>query len=137
MNKKIFAIGILAAVVLPTLVLAQGTGIWEGTTCAATSETGGPNEACTFCDALVVIQNVIIYLTEIAATISVGMMIYGAFRMMIAGGSEGSVSAARQIIINALLGFVITVSAWVIINTILHFLSGGVDFPWNAIECIM
>jgi hypothetical protein len=136
--KYAIIIGIFVIISLPFLAMAAGgTGIWEGTQCSATSQTGGPTESCNFCDILKVGQNIIVSLTKISATVSVGMIVYGALRMMVAGGSEGGVSAARQIMTNAAIGFVITLAAWIVVNTILHLLSGSISFPWNSVVCIM
>ncbi len=138
-KAQIALLGIFIVIaLLPAVSLAQqGTGIWAHTMCSATSSAtaGGPVESCGFCDILVVAQNIIVYLTEISATISAGMIVYGALRMMVAGGSEGGVSAARQTMINAAIGFVITLAAWIVVNTLLSLLSGSVSFPWSTITC--
>ena len=107
----------------------DGTGPPEGPTC----NVGGP---CGFCDALKVVKNIITFLFEIAIPIAVVMIVYGAIRMMLAGGSSENVSASRKIMTNAFMGLVIALGAWIIVNTILHILSpGGVNLPWNQINC--
>lgn len=107
----------------------DGTGPPEGPTC----NIGGP---CGFCDALKVVKNIITFLFEIAIPIAVAMIVYGAIRMMIAGGSKENVSASKKIMTNAFMGMVIALGAWIIVNTILHILSpGGVSLPWNQINC--
>ncbi len=120
-------------------VSAQGF-IWEGTgggTPATACNKIGP---CNFCDALIATQNVIMFLFEIAIPIAVAMIAYGAIRMMISAGSEEQVRNARHIMTSAVIGLVIALSAWVIVNTVVHVLArnvGDIDFRiWNRISCL-
>ncbi|MDI6820589.1 MAG: hypothetical protein QMD65_00205 [Patescibacteria group bacterium] len=114
---------------------AEGTGIWASTTCAATSNTGGPNKPCSFCDALIVTKNIIDFLFKVAIPLAVAIAVYGAVMMMLAAGSEERVRKSKQIITRAFIGLAIALSAWVIINTFLHILTGQPDFPWATITC--
>ena len=54
---------------------------------------------------------------------------------MIAGGSEDNVKKGREIIKMAVIGLIIALTAWVIVNTVLHFLTGNPNFPWAKINC--
>ncbi len=109
------------------------TGIWDGASCAAGGN--GPTEPCSFCDALVVIRNIVTLLFEIAIPLATAMIVYGAIRLMLAGGSEENVKKSKATITNAVTGLVIALAAWVIVNSILHILTGRADFPWNQINC--
>ncbi len=124
---------IIAIYLLPFAASAAFTNIWDGTSCAAGG--GGPTEPCTFCDALVVIRNIVTLLFEIAIPLTTVMIVWGALRLMLAAGSEENVRSGRTIITNAVTGLVISLAAWVIVNTILHILTGRVNFPWNQINC--
>lgn len=115
--------------------LAQGF-IWKGTG-GGTPETAcnvkGP---CDFCDALIATQNVIKFLFEIAIPITVAMIAYGAIRMMISAASEEQVRNARHIMTSAVVGLVIALSAWVIVNTVLHLLAKDATVAvWSEITC--
>ena len=111
--------------------------IWRGATCGgeAPITTGGPTGPCSFCDGLIVIKNIINSLFKIAIPLAVLMIIYGGVRLMIAGGSEENVKKARGIIKMAVIGLIITLAAWIIVNTVLHFLTGNPNFPWSQISC--
>ncbi|MEK9194289.1 MAG: pilin, partial [Patescibacteria group bacterium] len=100
----------------------------------STGKVLDPNP-CDFCDALIVIQNIVKFLFEVAIPISVAMVIFGAITLMIAGGSEEKIKKGRAAITSAVLGLVIVLSAWVIVNTVLHILTGSLDFPWNQLSC--
>ncbi|MBI5733201.1 hypothetical protein HY967_04630 [Candidatus Jorgensenbacteria bacterium] len=137
---SLILVGITILVVFTQTVSAGppipgGKGIWASTTCAATSYIGGPNKPCSFCDGLVVIQNIIRFAFDIAIPIAVAIIVYGAVILMIAGGSEERVRQSKSIITAAFIGLCITLAAWVIVNTLLHILTGNIALPWNRVTC--
>ncbi len=106
--------------------------IWKGTS------NGGCNASdsgCNLCDAVKVVVNIVNDLTTFAIIAAVGMTVYGAIVLMISGGSEERVKKGKSVIFTAVTGLVIVLAGWLIINTILHFLTGRVDFPWANIQC--
>jgi hypothetical protein len=42
---------------------------------------------------------------------------------------------AKGIITKAVIGLVIVLCSWLIINTLIHLILGRVDFPWNNVQC--
>ncbi len=57
-------------------------------------------------------------LLRIASLVAVGFVIYGGFRLMASQGSPDSAKAARETIINALIGLVVAIAAASIISFI-------------------
>ncbi len=57
--------------------------------------------------------------------LAVIFLIYGGFRYILAGGNEESAKAGRQAIFNALIGVVIIVLSYVIVQIVYRFVSGG------------
>ena len=127
----------------PGIASAEILNIWDGTgeggvSCNQPILEGDrlvSANACDFCDGLIIIQNIVKLLTEVAIPIAFAMIIYGALMLMIAVGSEEKVKKSRGIMTSAVVGLVIALSAWIIVNTILHVLTGQPDFPWNQISC--
>ncbi len=117
--------------------------IWDGTSgggcnIPVTDSDHNLTNACTFCDALVVIRNIISLLFEIAVPLAVLMIVWGAVRLMLAGGSEKNFGEGKTIMTNAVTGLVIALAAWLIVNSILNILvtgAGGITWPWNQISC--
>lgn len=133
--KKIFRIfySLLAPLLFPATALAQERwNIWRDTTCAPGG--GGPTEPCSACDALVVIRNIIDILFEVALLFGIIMVAFGAIYLMVAGASEKGVSKGRKIITMAVVGVVIAILAWVIVNTIISMITPG-GFNWREISC--
>ncbi|KKU91601.1 MAG: hypothetical protein UY23_C0001G0207 [Candidatus Jorgensenbacteria bacterium GW2011_GWA1_48_11] len=117
----------------PNPASAQVLNIWQGTSGGGCNLAG--NGPCNLCDALIVASNIIQYLWYISTSIATAMIVYGALRLMIAGGSEDAVQKSKSIMTNAVLGLIIALAAWAIVNTILHLLAGSLNFPWNQIQC--
>lgn len=116
---------------------AWGKGIWYGAKCGG-SPLGageGPRGSCSLCDAIIVAQNIIQMLFEIAVPIAVIMIAWGAFVFMTAGGSEERITKGRKVMTAAVIGLTIALGAWIIVSTILHLLSGNLAFPWNNVSC--
>ncbi len=63
---------------------------------------------------------------------------WGAFIMMTARDSETQITKGRETITIAVFGAVIALSAWVIVGTIMQFLSGSPSkLPWSEIQCVV
>ncbi|MCL4404317.1 pilin [Patescibacteria group bacterium] len=114
--------------------------IWQGTgrgsvTCNETAGTSTP-AGCSICDGVIVASNIVnniaVPLGIIAAVV---FIVYGALRMMTAFGSESNFGDARKIITSAIIGLVIILCGWLIVNTFFHIITGGIDFPWAQIKC--
>jgi hypothetical protein len=106
------------------------------------SETPNINESlpCTVCDLLVLAQNVLTFAFEIAFLIVVGFIVYGGFRWIFSLGKEENLKAGQKIITNAIIGIVIILSAWIIVNTVFWFIAqaGGTEEyigTWYKIKC--
>lgn len=61
----------------------------------------------------------------IAFILAVIFLIYGGFRYILSGGNEESAKAGRTAIFNALVGIVIVVLSYVIVQIVYQFVSGG------------
>lgn len=124
---------------------AQVLNIWRNTgsggpTCNETGTLEAPVKPCNFCDGIIVAGNIITLLFTIAFPITVAMVVYGAIRLMISGGSPEKVNQAKKIMTNAIIGLVIVLAAWVIVNTLLRVLVGFTSgdtslWPWSRISC--
>lgn len=116
----------------------QAVSIWKGATCGGTviGDTGGPTGSCSLCDALIVLRNIITFGFELAFAIGTGMIAWGAIKMMAAGGDPKRLTDAKSIMTSAVIGIVIALAAWSIVNMVLSvFVQSGVSAPWATITC--
>lgn len=95
-------------------------------------------ETCGTCEFVELINNVIRFLITFATIAATLMLIYGGFQLVISGGNTAAKQAAKSIIVNVLIGFVLVLAAFLVINTILGLLLPGDSrvLGWQRIECI-
>ena len=101
---------------------------------------GGLNQkACEVCDLLVLTQNVLEFALKMAFLVIIGFVVYGGFRWIFSLGKEENLKAGQQIITNAIIGLIIILTAWIIVNTVFWTIKqmGGDDYTgtWFHIEC--
>jgi hypothetical protein len=127
LQKKYLVIPLLIFFLLPGLVSATGL-----VPCGP-----GTGEPCTVCHFLVLIKNIIDFLTEVAFGLVAVMILYGALLFFLAGGQEQKIRQGREVITTAVYGLAIVLLSWIIINTLIQiFVNPGVlQGPWNEIEC--
>lgn len=104
---------------------------------------GGANQdSCTICHLFVGVREIINFLVfDIAFPLAALGLIYGGFLMVTAGGSQAQLKEGKSAIFAVLWGLAVTLSAWIIIDTIMRtFLAGGMgkieDWgPWEKMPC--
>jgi hypothetical protein len=127
--KRIFFLSILFVTVLvfsvPVLSLAADPLV----------PCDGPG--CRACDLVSLAQNVIRWLIVVMVGVIALVFAIGGFKMVMSAGNPGAVSSARGMMANSVIGFLILLSGWLIVNTILVTLvdSGKMTRPWHTIEC--
>lgn len=123
-----------AALLAPQAAFAQN--IWKNTKCAAGG--GGPTEPCGLCDLLVVGLNIIDILTQASLLIVGIVVIWGAFLMITSAGNESKYKEGKKKITSAIIGLVIVLGAWIIVNTVfmaIASIAGASEISWNSIKC--
>lgn len=78
---------------------------------------------CTFCHLLVLIQKIIDYMIYLVFPLSAVMIVIGGGYILTAGGSESRVSKGKEIITAAIVGLLIALMSWLIIDTIIRSIS--------------
>jgi hypothetical protein len=101
---------------------------------------------CQTCDFVKLGNNLVTWLIGAMVSICAIAIVVGGLRMVTAGGDTGALESAKGLIKNAVIGFIILLAAWLIIDTILKVLlqgsANGTDAaqiegygPWNGISC--
>jgi hypothetical protein len=73
---------------------------------------------CNFNDLVSLVQRIINWLIIIAVPIAAGLFAYAGFLYITSAGDEGKISKAHGIFRNVLIGFIIVLSAWLVVYTI-------------------
>lgn len=140
LRKKIFSLSILSIFLLvvlvssvfsfPNIVAAVGApgsdhaggeapswynGIVPECDGSVTDKSGG----CGYQQFLTLISNVIQFLLYIAVPIAAISFFFAGFLYLTAAGNTGKIEEAHQIFWSALIGIIIMLSAWLLVNTII------------------
>ncbi len=128
---------IIPILVITPLIAQAQLSIWEGAdgqnkvTCHLSSAA----TPCTFCDLVKVAVNTVEVLRNLAFGVAAIAIVTGAIIMMVSAGNPGRFGMGKSFIINAIIGVVIALVAWIIIGVVLHLLTGNPNLPWNEIKC--
>ncbi len=97
----------------------------------------GPD--CQTCHFIQLGNNILTWIVGVMATICAIVIAVAGLKMVTAGGDTGAISNAKSMITNVIIGFVILLAAWLIVDTVMKVLVGGTlpGFgPWNKIQCV-
>ena len=112
----------------PTLVGAQGLVPVQ---CQSPS-------SCGTCEFVQLINNIISFLVTFASIAATLLIIFGGFKLVVSAGNVSAKQGAKETIVNTLIGYVIILAAFLIINTGLGILLPG-DSPalgWQRVQCL-
>ncbi|MGB4253506.1 MAG: pilin [Minisyncoccales bacterium] len=116
----------------------QGGLVPCGRRCDDPDTTINEQAPCTFCHFLVLFKRIIDFLTTIIAFPVLALMIIaGGIMFLTSSGNEKQLNKAKEILKTAVIGVVIILCAWLVIDTIITILTPG-DSPlqsWNEINC--
>jgi len=99
------------------------------------------NGPCGFCEFAQMLQNIVNFLTlDLAIPLSTIAIVVGGFLWIFSGGNEERIKKGKDAIKGGVIGLVVTLSAWVLINFFLNMITGGklteiLGHPWHKIEC--
>lgn len=92
---------------------------------------------CQFCDVVVLVNNVVGWLVSILGVIGTIVIVYAGVQLVVSGGNVGAKEKAKTLITNILIGYILVLAGWLIINTGLRALLNDDGFGvWNEIECV-
>jgi len=122
----VLAVMLVIILITPVLAFAQIPTIVP---CGSTGQ-----EPCNLCHIGTVAQNLLNGAIFVAIFLSSITIAYAGWKYMTAGG-EGGKSEGKQMLTNVIIGLVILLAAWLIVDTIMKVMfSDSVNFgPWNEI----
>lgn len=89
------------------------------------------------CEFVSLVNNVIQFLIKMSALLAVLVFVYAGFVMVSSRGDSTLIAGAKKLFANVLIGFVILLASFLIINTVIGILVGGATggVTWQTIEC--
>ena len=124
-----------ALMFLPTDAVLAQTGL---VTCSGAD--------CGSCQLVAMINLIIVWLIGILFILFAVMMVVAGFGLVTSGGNQSALDAAKSKFQNALIGIIIVLAAWLIVDTVMKGLVGGGSSgaamgelvgwgPWSQVQC--
>ncbi len=88
---------------------------------------------CGFGGVLAIIQNLVNFVISIAIIIMTLILVWGGILYIMSPANPENRSTANNMLINAAIGMLIVLSAWLIVDFVMKTLYGGQFGPWNSI----
>lgn len=123
----------LVYVSIPLLVMSQGLVPCSG----VEVNSGRSITSCQFCHFAQLLEGISDWLITILSVVAAGMIAYSGMKLVTSGGNTSAKAAAKSMITNVIIGFVILLAAWLAIDLLMRTLVGG-DInggPWESIRC--
>lgn len=114
----VFTLIVSLSLIFSSPVHAQSN--WLNTQCVG-QRNGIDDDIATIKGFECVFQNIIAYAISFIGLAVFVMLIVGAFRLLLSSGDTKNVEEGKQIVTNALLGLILAISAWFILNLIAQF----------------
>ncbi len=92
-------------------------------------------DVCTPCHLVQLGQNIINFLVFAAIVVFVFLLVNAGFLLVTSGSNSGQVSRAKNMVKSGVIGFIIMLAAWLLIDTIMKAVYNGTFGPWNEILC--
>jgi len=95
---------------------------------------------CTWCNLMQMFSNIVNFMLYIIFPIAAAMIVIGGISIMTAAGSPAKISKGREIITAAIIGLIIALFSYLIIDTIIKIIATGWNGieglePWNTLKC--
>jgi hypothetical protein len=112
---------------------AADEGVASGlVTCGATGQ-----QACQACDIVGLVNSVVAWLVLILGTIAAIIIVIAGAKLVLAGGNQHAMQDAKSMITNMIIGYVIVLAGWLLIDTGLKALLNDNNYGvWNQIQCV-
>lgn len=93
---------------------------------------GGPGEPdCTTQSVTILTNTLITFLFTMLSVIAVIVLVYAGFTMLTSGGDVSAAKKAKSMFTNVVIGIIIILASWLVIDTILAMLTGKGLSYWS------
>jgi hypothetical protein len=102
---------------------------------------GGPTDPCTICHLIIGISNLVNFGKNILVTLTIVGIFIAGIMYIVSAGSEKMITQAKAFFTASLVGFAITLAAWLIVNVTIFWIANanpdlGVGVSsWNTFTC--
>jgi|GEM_PF-2671556 hypothetical protein len=114
-----------------------GYGVFSPST-QANGNSSGSATGCSACNLADLVQNLINFLIGLSIPIAAALFAWAGVLYFTSAGDTSRHAQALSVFKNAFIGFVIVITAWLVINTVLHVIFQQGEFAggnWFTIQC--
>lgn len=108
---------------LPNMVLAQGF---------VTCQDGG---ACNFCHLMSMVNDLVEWVIIVGTMFTVLILAYAGFLLIVSQGDARALAKGKKIFFQCLIGILIMLAAWTLVDTTIKMVAGGELGMWNEVQC--
>jgi hypothetical protein len=123
---QLFVLVLFFLVLAPTVTNAAGL-----TTVVTCGNTG--QAPCTVCDLAKLAQNILNDIIYLAVFLSAVLFAWAGFLYLTNVANSGQHSKAVEVFKNVVIGLVIILVAWLVVDVVMRTLVGASVLPWNSI----
>lgn len=113
----------LIVFLFPLLTKAQGL-----VPCEPKIVNGTTTNPCGFCQAGELVKNVADWIGMVSGFVVIFIIIYAGLKMVYSVGNVSAKTDARRLIATAVIGYVIVLGSWMLVDTFVKFLIPGSSF---------
>ena len=93
----------------------------------------GPD--CDACDLVNMVNGIINFIIVLLTVLATIVLVIAGFKMVTSGGNASAWQSAKESFFNIVIGFILVLAAWLIVDTILKALTGTGLEVWGVITC--
>jgi hypothetical protein len=112
----------------PVMVLGQGMPSQ-----IVPESCSGPGGCQNICDIALLAQNILNTAIFLAVIISAFLFAYAGWQSLTAGGDTEKIRSARTVFTKVLIGLLIIIGGWVVIDTLMKTVTNESFGPWNKV----
>jgi len=127
-RQYLIAAALLAGIMAPSFAL--GAGLTSSIVPSDCNNQGGCQNVC---DLAILAQNILNAAIVISIFLAAILFAYAGLKMVTAPANPGQRNQGKKLFYNVMVGFIIILAAWLIVNTIMSLLLTGNATSWNKL----
>jgi hypothetical protein len=135
--KYLVTLTIFFTLLVPVVFsLDQGLVPSEATAAGLVPCGGNGEPACQSCHVITLANNVITWLITFLSVVAVMAIVYNGFQLVTSQGDTSRWTNAKKMFVNIVIGIILILAAWLIVDTILKGLTGQGLTGFSSVQCI-
>ena len=90
---------------------------------------------CSFCSLMAMINGIVEWLIIILTLFSVLIIAYAGFLLVFSRGDRSALETGKKLFFNSIIGILIMLAGWTIVDTTIKLTAGGNLGMWNEVQC--